>query len=387
MAQIAFSLMLLAAAFLMSRGFRHSLEEDGGFAEGAREHVLLVRFDPRLVQYDASQIRSFYELLAERLRETPGVQSASFSQTPPLGLDDFDRIAFVPEGFTMPRDQESFTAWTDTVDRGFFETMGVSILRGRAFSATDTADSPRVAVVNEQFARHYWPGGDAVGKRFRIPNAGGASVEIVGVAQTIKYRETFGKRPDVVYLALAQHPVARMVLLVRSTGDPLPLVEAVKRVARGLDANMPLLETRTYAELYRYSAVEGPGIAIKLVGTLGAVGFFLAIAGLYGIVAYNVSRRTHEIGIRIAIGARPRDVTRLVMGKGLRLVAVGTAIGLVLGVALERLMNAMLFNAGGTDLLVYAVVVPTMILVTMLAAWVPARKAARIAPTIALRYE
>jgi len=133
--------------------------------------------------------------------------------------------------------------------------------------------------------------------------------------------------------------------------------------------------------------VEGPRIAVEMVGTLGAVGLLLAIAGLYGVVAYNVSRRTREIGIRIAIGAGPADVLRLVMGKGLVLVGMGTAIGLAMGFAVERLMNAMLFNAGGVDIVAYVIVVPSLFLVTMLAAYVPARRAARIAPTQALRYE
>ena len=190
-----------------------------------------------------------------------------------------------------------------------------------------------------------------------------------------------------MYLPLAQHPAARMVLLLRSSGDPLQLVRPMKDVVRTLDPNMPMLETRTYEDLYRYAAVDGPGVAVELVGTLGAVGLLLAIAGLYGLVAYNVSRRTREIGIRMAIGARPADVLRLMMGKGLVLVGMGTAIGLAMGFALERLMNSMLFNAGGVDIAVYLIVVPSMVLATMLAAYVPARRASRIAPTLALRCE
>src|SRR5436309_5304731 len=144
---------------------------------------------------------------------------------------------------------------------------------------------------------------------------------------------------------------------------------------------------RAYEELYRYSAVEGPRVAIELVGTMGVMGLLLAIAGLYGLVAYNVSRRTREIGIRMAIGARPFDVLRLTMGKGLVLVAMGTVIGLAMGFAVEQLMNSMLFHAGGVDVVAYLIVVPSMVLVTMLAAYVPARRASRIAPTQALRYE
>jgi predicted permease len=383
-AQVAMSMMLLAAAFLMFRGFHQSLRGGIGFP---KDRLLMVRFDPRVVQYDSAQTRQFYRLLAERVRGTPGVESATFTQDPPLGIEDYDRLAFVPEAFSMPRDRESFTTTMDTVDEEYFRTLGIPILRGRGFRASDTAETPRVAVVNEQFAKHYWPGADAVGKRIRLDGANGMPVEIVGVAKTIKYRATFEHVTDFVYLPLAQRPIPRLVLLLRTSGDPLELVKPVREIVRGIDPNMPMMETRTFDDLYRYNAVEGPGVAVKLVGSLGTVGLLLAVAGLYGLVAYNVSRRTREIGIRIAIGARPRDVVRLVMAKGLRLVAIGAVIGLALGFAVEQLMNAMLFNAGGVDLTVYLVVVPLMVLVTMLAAYVPARKAARIAPTLALRYE
>jgi predicted permease len=383
-AQVAMSLMLLAASFLMLRGFQHSLLEGTGFA---KDHLLMVRFDPRLVQYDAAQTQQFYKLLAERLRDTMGVESTGYTLDPPLGLEDLDRVSFVPEGFEMPRDRESFLSTMDPVDEGYFRTMGIPILRGRGFLATDTAQAPRVAVVNEHFANHYWPGADAVGKRFRLDGATGTPVEIVGVAQTVKYRETFENSKDFVYMPLAQHPVPRLVLLLRSSGDPLEMVKPVKEIVRSLDPNMPMLETRTYEDLYGYSAVRGPRVAVLMVGTLGLVGLLLSIAGLYGLVAYNVSRRTREIGIRMAIGARPADVLRQMMGKGLRLVAIGTVIGLAMGVAVEKLMNSMLFNAGGVDLAVYLLVVPSMVLITMLAAYVPARRASRIEPTRALRYE
>jgi predicted permease len=382
-AQVSMSLMLLTAAFLMARSFERSVLEGTGFA---KDHLLMTRFDPRLVQYNAAQTQQFYKLLAERVRVAPGVQSAALTQNPPLGLSEFDRIAFVPDGFEMPRDRENFTSTMDTVDEGFFETLRIPVVRGRGFLASDTADAPRVAVVNEHFARHYFPGADAVGKHIRLNSRTGTPVEIVGVAQTIKYRS--GERPiDFVYLPLAQHPVARMVLLLRSSGDPLQLVESVKDVVRTLNPNLPMLETRSYEDLYRYAEVEGPRVAIELVGTMGAVGLLLAIAGLYGLVAYNVSRRTREIGIRMALGAASSDVLRLVMGKGLVLVGIGTAIGLAMGVAVERLMNSMLFDSGRVDIVAYLIVVPAMVLVTMLAAYVPARRASRIAPTQALRYE
>src|SRR4029077_17822979 len=206
-AQVATSLMLLTASFLMVRGFQQTLLENTGVV---KDHLLMTSFDPRLMQYSAAQPQRFYKLLAERVRQAPGVQSEALTQNIPLGTDDFDGVAFVPEGFQMPRDRENFSTTMDTVDEGYFETMGIPILRGRGFLASDTADAPRVAVVNEQFAKHFWPGADAVGQHIRLDSRTGTPVEIVGVAQTIKYQNTFGPM-DFVYMPLGQHPIPRMV--------------------------------------------------------------------------------------------------------------------------------------------------------------------------------
>jgi len=383
-AQVSLSLVLLTAAFVMMRGF--NMGADAGTA-AVKDHVLMARFDPRLMQYTEAQTQRFYQRLVDRARAASAVESAALTQNPPLGLNPFDRIAFVPDGFVMPRDREAFTSTMDTVDEGFFETMEIAILRGRGILRADSADAPRVAVVNEQFAKHYWPGEDALGKHIRLDARTGPRVEIVGIAQTLKYRSTFEKPTDFVYLPLAQHPVPRMNLLLRSSGDPHQLVDPLAGVVHALDANMPISDVRTYADVYRYNVVEGPGTGVEIVATMGAVGLMLAVAGLYGLVAYSVSRRTREIGVRIAIGASPSDVLRLVMGKGVVLVGTGATIGIVLGLVLERLLNAFLFNAGGVDLMAYAIVVPSLLTVTMIATYVPARRAARIAPTQALRYE
>jgi putative ABC transport system permease protein len=210
---------------------------------------------------------------------------------------------------------------------------------------------------------------------------------IVGIAQSIRYVHTTEKPMDFVYLPFAQRPAARMVLLLRSTGGPMQVLEPLRSAVRAIDANLPIVDTRTYETLYRYNVIDGPGIAINLAGIMGLMALALAIAGLYGLVAYNVTRRTREIGIRMAIGARPADVLRLVLGKGLTLVGTGTLLGLVMGFAVERIMNTALFNTGGVDVGMYAVLVPTMFVVTMLAAYVPALRASRIQPTQALRYE
>jgi predicted permease len=382
-AQVAMSLMLLTASFLMARGFQHDMMQDSNFT---KDHLLMTSFDPRLIQYNAGQTQQFYKLLAERMRETPGVQSVALTQNVPLGQSDYDGVTFVPDGFQMPPERANFSSMMDTVDEGYFETMGIPILRGRAFLASDNAEAPRVAIVNNRFAKHFWPGGDAVGKRIRLDSSTGTPVEIVGVAETVKY-QSMASAMDFVYMPLAQHPVARMVLMLRTSGDPRQLIPPVKDVVHSLDSNLPVLQTRAYEEFYLNQAVYGPRIAIDLVGSMGLVGLLLAVAGLYGLVAYNVIRRTREIGIRMALGAGRSDVLRLVMGKGLVLVGIGTGVGLAMGFAVERLMNSMLFDSGGVDILAYAVVVPTLLLVTMLAAYVPARRASRIAPTEALRYE
>ena len=383
-AQVAMSLMLLTASFLMVRGFQNTLLDGMEFS---KDHLLMTTIDPRLVQYDGVQTKQFFKVLKDRLHDTAGVESATLTQNVPMGREDFDALTFVPDGFQMPKDRENFTSVMDTADEDYFATMKIPILRGRAFLTTDTAESLRVAIVNEYFAHHYWPGQDALGKRFRLDRSDGVPVEIVGIAQTIKVRDTFDKNADFVYLPMAQRPIVRMSLLVRSSGDPLQLVPAVKDVVRRMDPNMPMLHTMTFEDMYLNRAIRGPAVAMKLVGAMGVVGLLLTVAGLYGLVAYNVSRRTREIGIRMALGAARGDVLRLMMGKGMVLVGIGTAIGITMGFGVERMMNSMLFNAGGVDFVAYAMVVPVLFVVTMLAAFVPARKAARIEPTRALRYE
>ena len=284
--------------------------------------LLMTTFDPRLVQYNSVQTRQFYKQLAERVWQAPGVQSVALTQNVPLGQEGFDGVAFVPDGLQLPRDRDNFTSMSDTVDQGYFATRGIPILHGRGFLASDAADAPRVAVVNGQFAKHYWPREDAVGRHMRLDSRTGPSVEIVGVARTIKYQTTSESPSDFVYMPLSQHPVARMVLMVRSSGDPLELVQPLKDIVRTFDANLPMLQTSSYMELYLNQAVRGPRITMDMVAAMGAVGFLLAITGLFGLVAYNVSRRTREIGIRLALGAASSDVLRLMMGKGLVLVGL-----------------------------------------------------------------
>ena len=384
-AQVAVSLMLLTASFLMARSFERSMLEGTGFA---KDHLLMVRFDPRLVQYDAAQTKRFYERLLAGVRDEFGVERATLTQNVPFGQEGFDGLTFVPEGFEMPRDRESFASMMGTVDTDYFETMG----------SPDPA-RPRLPDLGPRRTRRASPSStrpsrSITGRTSTRSASGSASAALRARrsrSSASRARSSTSRAPTSTRTfstcRSSQHPVAGMTLLVRSSGNPLDLVPAVRDVVRRLDANLPMMQTRAYEDLYLNQAVYGPRIAIDLVGMMGGVGLALAVAGLYGLVAYNVSRRTREIGIRMALGAKRSDVLRLVMGKGLTLVAIGTVFGIAMGFAVERLMNAMLFNAGGVDVLVYLVVVPAMVCVTMVAAYVPARRATRIAPTLALRYE
>ena len=383
-AQVATSLMLLTAAFFMYRGFKSLVLGGVGFPT---DHVLMTSFDPRLLQYNAAQTQNFYKLLSQRVREAAGVENAALSQNIPLNDEGIDSLNFVPDGFQMPPDRDHFSSGTDTVDEHYFDTMRIPILSGRGFLSSDTADAPLVAAVNEQFAHHYWPGANPLGKRIHLDRAAGPVLEVVGITKTTAYVGSGEKPMDFVYLPLAQHPIPHLTLMIHTAGDPLQVVQPLKEIVRTLDANLPMMQTMAYEEFYLNKAVRGPGIAVKLVAGMGLVGLFLTVAGLYGVMVYNVGRRTREIGIRMAIGAGSSDVFRLVLGRGVVLVAVGTVIGIIMGFAVERLMDSMLFTAGRVDTVVYLVVVPSLFAVTMLAAYLPARKASRIEPTRALRYE
>ena len=383
-AQVSTSLMLLTASFLMARSFQRSMLSNTDFV---KDHLLISSFDPRFELYNAAQTKQFYKLLTERVRQMPGVQGATLMHSVPFGQEGIDAVAFVPEGFAMPRDRANFSSAMDTVDEEYFKTIGIPILHGRGFLASDTAESPRVAVVNEQFATHYWPNADPIGKRIRLDNAAGAPLEIIGVARTIKYQDNRERPMDMVYVPWAQHPLSRMTLMSRFSGDPLQLIPPLKDIVRTLDVNMPMLQTRSYEELYLNWAVRGPQIGVDLTRAMGTVGLVLTMAGLYGLIAYNVSRRTREIGIRIALGAGRKSVLRLMMGRGLVLVSIGTMFGLVMGFGIERAMNTMLFDTVHVDAVAYFVVVPSLLAATLLAAYIPARRAAQISPTQALRYE
>ena len=382
--QVAISLVLLTVTTFLYRGFQHELGQGAGFRT---EHLVMMSFDPSLVHYSESQTQQFLRQVVERARSTTGVKSAALTFSVPFGNQQ-DGATILPEGYQFPAGKENVNLFANTVDENYFDTAGISILRGRGFRVTDTASSPRVAVVNEELAKHYWPGQSPIGKRFRLDDKAGPWVEIVGVARTVKYLWIAEPPTEFLYFPLSQRPKGQMTLLAESYGDPSSLTAPLGEVIHSLDANQPIFNIRTMEEFYRMRAVNTPNMIIQTVGAMGVMGLVLAIVGLYGLVAYAASRRTREIGIRMAIGAQRNTVLSMVMRQGLVLALAGIGVGLVASFGAERVLNSMF---GGTsnehDFITYLLVAPTLLAVTMLAAYIPARRASRVDPMRALRYE
>jgi len=380
--QVALSLVLIAVATFIYRGVRHELNLGAGFRT---DHLLTMSFDPTLLHSTESQSQQFFRQVADRARSTPGVKSAALTFSVPYGTEQ-DGATVLPEGYQFPAGKENVDVFANTVDENYFATIGISIVQGRGFLVTDTATSPRVAVVNDEFAKHYWPGQNPIGKRFRLDDRKGPRVEIVGVAKTIKYL-WIGERPtEFVYLPLSQHPKQQMTLLAESFGDASALTAPLREAVRGLDAKQPIYNIRTMEEYYRMRAVNTPNMIVQNVAALGVMGLVLAVVGLYGLVAYAAGRRTREIGIRMAIGAQRSTVLRMVMRQGLILALSGISVGLVATFGAERILQA-IFSGSEIDIVTYLLVAPTLLAVTLLAAYIPARRASRIDPSQALRYE
>jgi predicted permease len=380
--QIAASLALLTAALQMVRGFQQKWSDGPGFRT---DHVLTLAFDPQLVRITEPQTQKFYRELIRRVRLLPGVKSAALTGGLPMGTGG-DGITLVPEGYPMPAGKENFPVDMDVADESYFDTLGVQLIRGRGFRETDTAASPKVAVVNEQFAKTYWPNSDALGKRFQLDNSSGPLVEIVGISKTAKY-EWIGEPPtQFVYLPLAQRPRSAMTLLVRTQGASAAMADPVLDLVRKLDSAQPVFDVRTVEDFYQRRVVLAPVMILQVVSAMGLIGLVMSLAGLYGLMAYAANRRTREIGIRMAVGADKSAVLSIILRQALALVVSGAIIGLLLGWAAERGLNAF-FETSGTDLGTYLSILPALLAVTTLAAFVPANRAARIDPTRALRYE
>jgi predicted permease len=386
--QVAVSVVLLVIATIMYRGFQRQLGTGPGYR---LDHLLMMSFDPSLVRYTEAQSQQFFEQVAERARSVPGVKSIALASWVPMAADGQGDATILPEGFRFPEGKESVTVLAAMVDEHYFDTLGLSMISGRGFRATDSADAPKVAVVNEQLAKHYWPGQDPLGKRFRLNDSNGPWVEIVGLAKTSKYIFLAEAPIEFVYMPHEQQPQTRMTLLAESLGDPTSLVTPLRDVVRGLDASQPIFNVRTMEEFYRMRTTSIFNIIIGLVAAMGMMGLGLSIVGLYGLVAYGVARRTREIGIRMAIGADRSSVLRMVLRQGVILAGAGLGVGLLASVGARLALRAAFPGGGGDnrgfDVVAFLLVASAVLSATVFAAYVPARRASRINPTEALRYE
>jgi putative ABC transport system permease protein len=383
--QVALSLLLLIVSAVLLQGFRDELLQGPGFRI---DHLYLTGFDTNPVHYSEEQARRFYKDLLEKTRLAPGVRSAALmSAVPLLGGG---AIGIVPEGYTLPRGQESLSIADGYVSEGYFATLGIPILRGRAFLDSDRADSPLVAVVNGQFANHYWPKQDALGKRFHLRSATGPLVQIVGIAKMSKYFWIAEPPIEFIYLPYTQEKNPAMTI-VAETGSPdaATLAPVLRDVVRNIDPSMPVFDTRTMQDFYTQRAVKTPYIIAESVAGLGAMGLILAMVGLYGLISYSVSRRSREIGIRMAIGADRRKVIRMVLEQGLTLGLIGVGIGLVASFFACRAITTVTFIASFDHMnyaLFPAIAIPLLV-ITVLATFAPARRASLVDPMRALRDE
>ena len=386
--QVALSLALLISTGLFLRTLRYARQIDLGFNP---DHVLAASFNLRLQHYNEAQGREFYQRIVERIQRQPGVQSASVSNLLPLGFIWLSSPV-VPEDREIPPNERVF-AGSVSVGSKYFETIGTPLLRGRDFSAQDAIKSPPVAIVSEKLARRLWPEikdpGEALGKRLRIGRTDLISCEVIGVAKDSRNNifNRIDREPEpTIYRPFAQNYSALASLIVRTDGDPSGLISAVRREVAALDENLPPQDLQPLSETV--SLASWPArTGATVLGVFGLLGLVLAAIGIYGVMSYSVSRRTREIGLRMALGAEARDVIKLIVKQGMGLTLIGAVIGLMLAVAVTRLLTSLLYGITATDPATFAGVVFFVICVAVIACYLPARRATKVDPMRALRCE
>jgi len=381
--QIALAMVLLVAAGMLLDGFRKTLTAGPGFRT---DHLMMMEFDTALVHYKPEQTLAFYRNLTERARALPGVTSVAMAGYFPFSTSVTSRPV-VPEGYQFPQGQESEQVFSTVIDEHYLDEMAIPIISGREFTANDKFDAPHVAIVNQEFARRYWPGQEPLGKRFHLSNAQGTLVQIVGVVRNSKYTFIGEPQQSYFYLPFAQEPHSQMVLLAQTQGDPATVAAPLREIAHSLDANQPVYNVRTVSNFVQMRAVAAPMMIMQIVGAMGLMGLTLALIGIYGLVSYSVARRTREIGVRMAIGANRSNVIKMVLRQGFLLSLAGIAVGGVISLAVAKAIAAGFVGLGKPNLATFIVVPIAVLAVTMFACWAPARRASRVDPIQALRFE
>ena len=377
--QLALSLVLLVSAGLLLRALDRGNRVDPGFdAIG----VMTASFKPDAWGYDSVKARAFYRTVRERAAALPGVTAVSFTSRLPLQLSSSsDRIQ--PNGEPAGPDNplSGTPVQMEFVDAGYFDVLKLPIAAGRAFALTDDGSAPKVAIVNETFVKKLWPDGNPVGRVFGFHRE---RITVVGIARDAKYQSLTESTPPFAYFPLAQQWRQNQTLVVRASGTPAALATAIRNEVTALDLAIPLPEVATLTAATSFVLLP-QRVAALVAGSLGLLGLILATVGLYGIISYSVSRRSREIGVRMALGARAADVQGMVVREGMRLAGYGVAAGLLLSAGVSRLLGAYLYGVSPLDAPTFIGMSAVFVIVALLASWLPARRAAAANPLVALR--
>jgi len=383
-AETALALILLAGAGLMIR----TLQQLAGVETGFRpDHLMTAQFVLNGPRWTTERQRAFRDELLTKARAVPGVTRAALTFALPIDGSQWNSI-FIVSGKPVPdRAHLPSSAFTPVSD-GYFETVGMRLIRGRTIEARDDATTPRVAVVNESFAREMWPGEDPIGKRLKQgwPEDDNAWNEVVGLVADVKFNGITAETPMQVYLPLNQVAMREMAVVARTAADPATLMPVLETIVHDLDKDLPLFARRTMDQIIESSMAQSR-LSMTVFVVFAVVALTLAAVGLYGVVAHGVTERTHEIGVRMALGADPVDVLRLIVGQGLVTVVAGLAVGLAGALALSRTIESLLFGVTPTDPATFAAVIALLLGVGLAACGLPAWRATRVDPTAALRAE
>jgi putative ABC transport system permease protein len=377
--QIALSLVIVFGAGLLTRTLRTLTTVDLGFQP---DRVIAMHVDPADNGHSSAEISTILDELLRRARDLPGVKAASLAATTPSGSMGISMSIGVP-GFVSKADGNEVVAYFNFISPRYFDTLGQSLLGGRDFDDRDIKNRPRVAIVNEKFARRYLSGREAVGRKLM---QGGTNLEIVGVVADARDQSVRKGAEETVYLPEKQGQTSGLTLLVRSAGDPQRVIPALLAIVQSIDPRMPVFSVHTLD-----TDVEAGLSTERILGYLStlfaALATLIAGIGLYGVLAYSIARRTREIGIRFAIGAQRRDVAGLFVRESLTLVLVGLAIGAPVALVSARALRSLLFGVGATDPVTLLISVVVLAFVALLATSIPLWRAARVNPVIALRWE
>jgi predicted permease len=380
-AQVALSLMVLVCGGLFIKSFRKAQTMDPGFNN---PNGLIVSLNPQLVGYDDDQARNFYRQLVERTRNLPGIEAAGLAQLLPLGDSSNSNGPILKEGETLTKGSAGRSIMVNTVGPGYFKTMQIPFVAGRDFDERDQPKTQRVVVINQKMAEMLWPGESAVGKRIFIGDRD--ALEVIGVVKTGLYRALAEDPKPFYYYPLTQRRTGSMSLVIRSSVDSRGLAGTIRNEVQTLDRRVPVFAVRTMREHMTY-ALWAPNLAASLSLAFGVLAVLLSSVGLYSVMAYVVSQRTREVGIRMALGANRSHVMKMITKQGMWLAAVGVVIGLLLALALVRVLSSLLIGVSGYDLGIFVLVPLLLAAVALLACYLPARRATKVNPLVALRYE